>query len=82
MVFVAAQDRATDSHPIASAPQITYVREMPKKKDPPLSAAEQHRRFEELADETGADTSSKTLRKALEHLAKSDSAAKRKTPER
>ena len=45
---------------------------MPKKKEPPLSAEEQRKRFEELARESGARTSSKDLRGTLKRVAKSD----------
>jgi len=38
---------------------------MPKKKDPPLSAAEQRKRFEALAREIGANTSKADLKKAV-----------------
>ncbi len=47
---------------------------MPRKKEPPLSAAEQRKRFEALARETGAGTSKKELKEALERVAKSDRA--------
>jgi hypothetical protein len=45
---------------------------MPKKKEPPLSAEEQRKRFEELARESGARTSSKDMREALKRAAQSD----------
>jgi hypothetical protein len=44
---------------------------MPKKKDPPLSAAEQKRRFEALAREVGARQSAEELRKNLRQVATS-----------
>jgi hypothetical protein len=43
---------------------------MPKKKEPPLSAEEQRKRFEELARKSGASTSSKDLRGLLERVAR------------
>jgi hypothetical protein len=42
---------------------------MPKKKDPPLSAAEQRRRFEALARQVGARQSAEELRKTLRKVA-------------
>jgi hypothetical protein len=42
---------------------------MPKKKEPPLSASEQRRRFEALARETGARQSSQDLKKTLGRIA-------------
>ncbi len=51
---------------------------MPKKKESPLSAAEQRRRFEVLAREAGASTSGKDLREAVKRVAKPrDAKAKR-----
>jgi hypothetical protein len=38
---------------------------MPKKKDPPLSAAEQRRRFEELARDVGARQSPEQFKRTL-----------------
>ena len=52
---------------------------MPKKKDPPLSVAEQRRRFEELARKSGASASSKNFRHLIERVAKSQRANKQKT---
>jgi len=49
---------------------------MPKKKDPPLSAAEQRRRFEALAREVGARQSPEDFKKTL----KSTLEKKRKPP--
>lgn len=43
---------------------------MPKKKEPPLSAEEQRRRFEALARQSGANASSKEVKDMLERLAK------------
>lgn len=42
---------------------------MPKKKDPPLSAAEQRRRFEALARQVGAQQSAEELKKTLRRVA-------------
>lgn len=50
---------------------------MPRKKEAPLSAAEQRKRFEELARETGASTSKKEMRDVIERVAKSDRAARK-----
>lgn len=42
---------------------------MPKKKEPPLSAAEQRKRFEALAREVGAHQSTGTLKRVLGRVA-------------
>lgn len=42
---------------------------MPKKKDPPLSAAEQRKRFEALARQIGARQSAEELKKTLRKVA-------------
>jgi hypothetical protein len=43
---------------------------MPKKKDPPLSAAEQRRRFEALARDVGAQGSAKQVKETLQQIAR------------
>ena len=54
--------------------QISYRAVMPKKKDPPLSAAEQRCRFEVLASTTGAGPSGKQFKNILERVAKANKA--------
>jgi hypothetical protein len=44
---------------------------MPKKKEPPLSAEEQRKRFEELAREVGAHGSARDLKKTIGRIAMS-----------
>ena len=50
---------------------------MPKRKEPELTPAEQKKRFEELARQSGASGSSEDLKKILKVIAKKRPAAKR-----
>lgn len=55
------------------APQeLTGNRQMPKKKEPPLGAEEQRKRFEELAKKSGAGASTADVQAILKRIARPD----------